>query len=173
MLHEHAPLYMSHEALYEAACTCDGPLRNRSHEAAAFVIRARDESETKDGGPDRVRFFIEGSAHLCSRFGEARIHLGRPALMAPLGDAAAAALEAELQRAYRGRRLHATMHVAKLHTFFVARGEGLTDLPLDVETHDVTAWRELWQALTEDARNGTMTPPSLNLRTVVNFKRYI
>ena len=46
---------MSHEALYEAACTCDGPLRNRSHEAAAFVIRARDESETKDGGPDRVR----------------------------------------------------------------------------------------------------------------------
>ena len=72
-------------------------------------------------------------------------------LMAPLGDAAKAALEAELGRTYRGRRLHVTLHATKLVDFFVARGEALTDLPLDVETHDTTAWRELWLALCKDA----------------------
>ena len=147
-------VYMSHEVLYEAACTCDGAVTQPRGGGvrATRPRRIRDEGRrTRQGS--LVRFFIEGSAHLFT-IGEARFHLGRPALMAPLGDAAAAALEAELQRAYRGRRLHATLHVAKLHTFFVARGEGLTDLPLDVETQDVTSWRELWQAMVEDAGIG-------------------
>ena len=92
-------------------------------------------------------WFFHHAVRYAGRFHSAVLLL----LMAPLGDAAKAALEAELGRTYRGRRLNVTLHATKLVDFFVARGEALTDLPLDVETHDTTTWRELWLALCTDA----------------------
>ena len=71
--------------------------------------------------------------------------------MAPLSEAAAAALDAEFSRIYRGRALHATYQRAKLIEYFCGRGEGLTDLPLDVEKDSLEEWRLMWTTLAESA----------------------
>ena len=49
--------------------------------------------------------------------------------MAPLSDVAAAALKSELSKTCNRRVLHAVHHRAKLLEYFVARGEGVLDLP--------------------------------------------
>ena len=63
----------------------------------------------------------------------------------PLGEAAKAALQGEFGKSVGARRLHTEVQAALVRRY-VARGEALTELPLDVEKDDVASWEAGWRA---------------------------
>ena len=72
-------------------------------------------------------------------------------MVTPLSTAAAAALQATLYRRHGRHALSRPLVADKLHAFFVARGESINDLPLDVDVDDVDSWADAWKAMAVDA----------------------
>ena len=71
--------------------------------------------------------------------------------MAPLGDAAKAALRAELQGRHGRHVLHRERIVDALVTYCGGRGESVADLPFDVDNDDEQAWEKEWRTLASSA----------------------
>ena len=71
--------------------------------------------------------------------------------MAPLSEAAAAALLAVLSKRHGRHVLPRDLVVAKLVEFFARRGESISDLPLAVDEEDVPSWETLWLEIAADA----------------------
>ena len=65
--------------------------------------------------------------------------------MAPLGPAAEAALRSELELRHGRFSLSRTLIVNVLVTFLAARGEGVNDLPFDVDRDDEQTWEDEWR----------------------------
>ena len=69
----------------------------------------------------------------------------------PLGTAASAALLAEFSKRHGRHVLPKDLVVQKIVDFFVARGESLTELPLEVDLDDEPSWEAEWLQVAEDA----------------------
>ena len=71
--------------------------------------------------------------------------------MAPLASAAEAALRAELSVRHGRHSLSQSLIVNVLVTFLAARGEGINDLPFDVDRDDESTWEREWRQLATSA----------------------
>ena len=72
-------------------------------------------------------------------------------MAAPLSAAATAALRAEFSVRQGRFSLSTSLIVDKLVTYLAARGEGINDLPFDIDRDDEEAWEKEWRQLATSA----------------------